>query len=185
KIVELTVVDIGAGCAEWGTPVVETRLTPGGGESEIVLHTRPRLGTGPRRVIGTVVVEPGHDSQQAPEITERRDARLDLGALERGQPVLAIDLDVDELDERRAAHSRDSAARADRRFAVLDLHETPAHAGDLFPVGVEIHVTEEENRIPRRIRARRDPYVHDRDSAVVREERDGGVAAAEGVVGVA
>src|SRR5205823_12117180 len=99
EIVELAVVNVGARSAEWFLPILEPFLTPGRREGEIVSNTRRRFRTCPRRIIRLVVVKSRDDARDGSEIAERRDTRLNLGALEGGEPIFAVDFGVDELDE--------------------------------------------------------------------------------------
>ncbi len=143
-----------------------------------MLNTGRRSGTRPGRIIRANVVEPRHDSDDAPEFSEERNARLKFSALICRQPVLAVHFDVHELDERRSAHAGDPAAGFERHLSVLELDDPATHSHDLLSVSVEVHVAEEQNCIAGSVRARRDAHTREGNpSPAGGEQRHRGVAA--------
>ena len=138
QVVELAVVDVGASSAQRFFPLIETLLGGAGREGQIVAHSGRRLGAGPRRIIRSVVVEPGDDAKYGSEVAEHRNARLNFGALKNRQPVLPINFGVNQLDERRSADPGQPAPRLEGHFAVTHFDQSSAHASDLFPIGVDV-----------------------------------------------
>src|SRR5215213_4724313 len=130
-------------------------------------------------------METRNDAHNRSELSEQRDSRLQLSALKCGQPVFTVHFDVLELHERRATHSGNAASCLDGHFAVADLDHPPSHTDDLFPVRVEVHVAEKQNRVSPHVVAGSDTYAHDGNPAAAGIEHNYGVATVEGVVSVA
>src|SRR5688500_15075684 len=141
EIVEVCVLRISAGCAEWALPVVEARETVGGVEEEVVAVTRRRFrGRRPGRIVRLVIMNSRDDADDCPELAEQCNARLKLCALVREEPVPATHLDVLELAERRPAHAGNAAAGFDCDFPVPHFDHPTSETDDLLPRSEERRV---------------------------------------------
>src|SRR6266550_3068222 len=173
EVVQLTVVDVAARCPDRPLPALESLLVGVRREGEVVSHAQRPVRPRPRRVVRPIVLEARHYSHNSAEIAEQCYPRLYLGPLKRRQPVFAVDFEVHELDERRSADAGKPTASGDRDLAVPDFHQATAHADDLLPVGVEVHLAEEKDCISRRVgtRCHSDPSYRYSSGAGIESDR--------------
>src|SRR6185437_5723114 len=73
------------------------------------------------------------------------DARLELRALERRQPILAFDFCVHEFDVGHGDDAGQLREETHSRVALVGDHELPAHPNDLHAVGVDVDLAIERS----------------------------------------
>src|SRR6266550_4284494 len=113
----------------------------------------------PRGIVHSIITKSRNDADDRTKIAEQGDSRLQLRSLICGEPVLTVDLDILELDKRCTADSGNVTSRRKCLLPFAQLDQSPAHADELFPVGVEVHVAEKQNRVAFRICTRCDMHT--------------------------